>query len=131
VVREAIFGRGGSPQLSCGPKCRTAFWSALRRWGERAIAAGILSAANIRSGDPEACTLLREAGSYATVGGEESREPVRAHSARRRQSPCAPAGFRAADGAGHRGAAALTRRGTPTDNLLSYPDHFGSAVGLD
>jgi hypothetical protein len=34
--------RGGSPQRFCGSKCRATFWSALRRWGERAVAAGIL-----------------------------------------------------------------------------------------
>jgi hypothetical protein len=34
--------RGGSPQRFCRAACRTSFWSALRRWGERAIAAGIL-----------------------------------------------------------------------------------------
>jgi hypothetical protein len=33
------------------------FWSALRRWGERAVAAGILTIADIRNGDPTACTL--------------------------------------------------------------------------
>jgi hypothetical protein len=48
---------GGSPQRFCGSKCRTAFWSALRRWGERAVAAGILTITDIRSGDSAACTL--------------------------------------------------------------------------
>jgi hypothetical protein len=48
--------RGGSPHRFCGPKCRTAFWTALRRWGERAVAAGILTVGDIRSGDPAACT---------------------------------------------------------------------------
>jgi hypothetical protein len=50
--------RGGSPQRFCGTACRSAFWSALRRWGERAIAAGILTIDDIRNGNPEACTLL-------------------------------------------------------------------------
>jgi hypothetical protein len=36
---------------------QTMFWSALRRWGERAVAAGILTIPDIRNGHPEACTL--------------------------------------------------------------------------
>jgi hypothetical protein len=59
--------RGGSPQRFCGARCRTAFWSALRRWGERAVAAGILTIADIRNGDPAACTLLLAAGSPGAV----------------------------------------------------------------
>ena len=63
--------RGGSPQRFCGPKCRSAFWSGLRRWGERAISAGILTIGDIRNGDPAAaaCTLLLRATS-ATPEGE-------------------------------------------------------------
>jgi hypothetical protein len=60
--------RGGSPQRFCGAKCRSAFWSALRRWGDRAVATGILSIADIRNGDAEACTLLLTVGSLGTVG---------------------------------------------------------------
>jgi hypothetical protein len=37
------------------------FWSALRYWGESAIAAGVLTISDIRDGDPAACTLLRAA----------------------------------------------------------------------
>ena len=33
------------------------FWSALRGWGERALATGILTIADIKNGDPAACTL--------------------------------------------------------------------------
>ena len=33
------------------------FWSNLRRWGARAVAAGILTIADIRNGHPAACTL--------------------------------------------------------------------------
>jgi hypothetical protein len=47
--------------------CRSAFWTALRRWGERAIAAGILTIGDIRNGNPEACTLLLAAGLPRTV----------------------------------------------------------------
>jgi hypothetical protein len=42
--------RGGSPQRFCRARCRTAFWSALRRWGERAIAAGTLTVTDLRNG---------------------------------------------------------------------------------
>ena len=35
------------------------FWSALRRWGERALAAGVVAISDIRSGDPASCTLPR------------------------------------------------------------------------
>ena len=64
---------GGSPQRFCGAACRTAFWSALRRWGERAVAVGILTIGDIRNGDPEACTLLQEAVSTETVDGAHGR----------------------------------------------------------
>ena len=50
--------RGGSPQRFCSSKCRSAFWTALRRWAERAVAAGVLSLDQIREDAPEACTLL-------------------------------------------------------------------------
>jgi hypothetical protein len=50
--------RGGSPQRFCGPKCRMAFWSALRQWGERAIAAGTITIADVKNGVATACTLL-------------------------------------------------------------------------
>jgi len=50
--------RGGSPQRFCGPKCRSAFWSGLRRWGERAVVAGIVTVGDIRNGAAAACTLL-------------------------------------------------------------------------
>src|ERR1700720_1687646 len=49
--------RGGSPQRFCSTEHRSLFWSTLRRWGERAVAAGILTIADIRNGDPAACTL--------------------------------------------------------------------------
>jgi hypothetical protein len=60
--------RGGSPQRFCGAGCRTAFWTALRRWGERAIAAGILTVADIRNGNATACTLLPGATSAVPIG---------------------------------------------------------------
>jgi hypothetical protein len=49
--------RGGSPQRFCSTEHRSLFWSTLRRWGARAVAAGILTIADIRNGDPAACTL--------------------------------------------------------------------------
>jgi hypothetical protein len=33
------------------------FWSALRRWAERALSAGVLTIADIKNGDLAACTL--------------------------------------------------------------------------
>jgi hypothetical protein len=59
--------RGGSPKRFCSAAHRIAFWSALRRWAERAVAAGALTIANIRSGDPTACTLLPGAISPAPI----------------------------------------------------------------
>ena len=53
--------RGGSPQRFCGARCRMLFWSALRRSGERALAEGILTIADIRTGAPAACTLCQRA----------------------------------------------------------------------
>jgi hypothetical protein len=49
--------RGGSPKRFCSAAHRMAFWSALRRLGEKAIAAGILTVADVRDGDPATCTL--------------------------------------------------------------------------
>jgi hypothetical protein len=49
--------RGGSPQRFCSTEHRSLFWSNLRRWGDRAVAAGILTISDIRNGDPAACTL--------------------------------------------------------------------------
>jgi hypothetical protein len=49
--------RGGCPQRFCSTEHRLLFWSTLRRWGARAVAAGILTIADIRNGDPTACTL--------------------------------------------------------------------------
>jgi hypothetical protein len=44
-----------------------AFWSAARRWAERAVVAGFLSVDDIRNGVGEACTLLPGASSPAPV----------------------------------------------------------------
>src|SRR5206468_8299162 len=41
---------GGSKQRFCGAKCRTLFWTLLRRWGEQAIAAGTLTIADVKNG---------------------------------------------------------------------------------
>jgi hypothetical protein len=49
--------RGGSPKRFCCAAHRIAFWSAVRRWAERAVAAGVLSLDQIRKGALEACTL--------------------------------------------------------------------------
>src|SRR6266481_7623004 len=55
--QELQLRRGGSPQRFCSTKHRSLFWSTLRRWGARAVAAGIVTIADIRNGDPTACTL--------------------------------------------------------------------------
>jgi hypothetical protein len=52
--------RGGSPQRFCGSKCRATFWSALRRWGERAVAAGTLTITDVKYDPAAACTPLQE-----------------------------------------------------------------------
>ena len=49
--------RGGTRQRFCSARCRSALWSALRRCGERALAAGTLSIGDLRDGHLEACTL--------------------------------------------------------------------------
>jgi len=60
--------RGGSPQRFCCAAHRTAFWSALRRWSERAVAAGALTIDQIRNADLTACTLRLGAISPTLVG---------------------------------------------------------------
>jgi hypothetical protein len=50
--------RGGSPKRFCSTAHRMMFWSALRRWGEQAVASGVLTIADIRNGASAACTLL-------------------------------------------------------------------------
>jgi len=50
-------GRRGSPRRFCSARCRTMFWSALRRLGARAIADGIVVISDLRKGTAEACTL--------------------------------------------------------------------------
>jgi hypothetical protein len=48
---------GGSPQRFCSGEHREIFWSASRRWAERAVAAGVLTVDQIKDNDPAACTL--------------------------------------------------------------------------
>ena len=74
--RAFVARRGGSPQRFCRARCRTAFWSALRRWGERAVAAGILTIGDIRTGDPAPCTLLLKAIPPKLVGRPSKRPSV-------------------------------------------------------
>ena len=50
--------RGGSPKRFCCAAHRIAFWSAARRWAERAVVSGLLSVDDIRNHATEACTLL-------------------------------------------------------------------------
>jgi hypothetical protein len=59
--------RGGSPKRFCCAAHRTAFWSAARRWAERAVVSGLLSVDDLRNGAGEACTLFAGANSPASV----------------------------------------------------------------
>jgi hypothetical protein len=47
--------RGGSPKRFCCAAHRIAFWSAARRWAERAVVSGLLSVDDIRNDPTEAC----------------------------------------------------------------------------
>jgi hypothetical protein len=51
--------QGGSPQRFCGASCRKVFWSALRWFGEQALANGVLTMTDIRGAVTAACTLPR------------------------------------------------------------------------
>ena len=51
--------KGGSPQRFCDPKHRDAFHSAGRRFAELAVLSGLLTAADLRNGPAEACTLRK------------------------------------------------------------------------
>ena len=55
---------------------RTAFWSAARRWAERAVVSGFLSVDDIRNGVGEACTLLPRGDSPAPVRLSQKSGPV-------------------------------------------------------
>src|SRR6516162_3267583 len=68
--------RGGSRQRFCGPKCRSAFWSGLRQWGERAVVAGIVTIGDIRNGAAAACTLLPRGISTAPVDEAAPQSPL-------------------------------------------------------
>jgi hypothetical protein len=68
--------RGGSPQRFCCAAHRLAFWSALRRWAERAVAAGVLTVADVRNGATPACTLRPGGISPAPVSEPQKPSPV-------------------------------------------------------
>src|SRR5438105_3342248 len=65
--------KGGSPQRFCDPKHRDAFHSAGRRFAEHAVLGGLLTAADLRNGPAEACTLRagQEGQSDAPAIGDE------------------------------------------------------------
>jgi hypothetical protein len=57
----------------CNSTCRDAFHSAGRRWAEIAVLSGLLTAADLRNGPPEPCTLLtgqRRRSDYPAIGYE-------------------------------------------------------------
>ena len=67
--------KGGSPQRFCDPKHRDAFHSAGRRFAEHAVLGGLLTAADLRNGPAEACTLLpaqERRSDYPGIGCEET-----------------------------------------------------------
>ena len=67
---------GGSPQRFCCAAHRTALWSALRRWGERAVAAGVLSIDQIRNGSLAACALRNVNSPPAGVPAADPQTPT-------------------------------------------------------
>jgi hypothetical protein len=67
---------GGSPRVFCGQACRTAFHTAARRWTERAVAAGVLTIADIRKVRLAACTLFTGTNSPAPTGAAQKPVPV-------------------------------------------------------
>ena len=48
---------GGSPQRYCSADCRLAFHLAARRWAEKAVVDGVLTAAELRNSPVVAYTL--------------------------------------------------------------------------
>jgi hypothetical protein len=67
--------KAGSPQRFCNSKHREAFHSAGRRFAEHAVLSGLLTAADLRNGPAEACTLRKGQGrapDYPDIGGEET-----------------------------------------------------------
>lgn len=70
--RQLRIRRGGSSARFCSPRCRSSFWSACRRWGEQAIAAGIISIDDLRSGTLEACTLRGESSAHIAHADEQT-----------------------------------------------------------
>ena len=68
--------RGGSPKRFCSATHRAAFWSALRRWGERAVASGILTVADVRNGAAVTCTLPPGGISPAAISRDQKAAPV-------------------------------------------------------
>jgi hypothetical protein len=68
--------RGGSPQRFCCATHRIAFWSALRRFAERAVASGSLTVADVRNGAAVACTLPPAGISPAAISLDQKADPV-------------------------------------------------------
>src|SRR2546423_6939265 len=65
--------KAGSPQRFCTSKCREEFHSAGRRYAERAVLGGLLTAADLRNGSPEACMLLPAQEHRSDYPGTEGR----------------------------------------------------------
>jgi hypothetical protein len=71
--------RGGSPQRFCRSKFRTAFWAALRRWGERDVAAqrAAVGACSATGASSSACWRGQSRRTGAELRGPGSRWPDR------------------------------------------------------
>jgi len=67
--------KAGSPQRFCNSKHREAFHSAGRRYAERAVLSGLLTAADLRNSPAEACTLRTGQGrapDYPGIASDEN-----------------------------------------------------------
>src|SRR6516165_404440 len=77
--------RGGSPKRFCCAAHRIAFWSAARRWAERAVVSGLLSVDNIRNdAGANICrryALLRQPVLKSNVGRDGQDRPSEAAAA--------------------------------------------------
>jgi hypothetical protein len=68
--------KGGSPQRFCNSKHRDAFYSAGRRYAEHAVLRGLLTAAELRNGPAEACTLLPAQETVRTTRGATGSDEI-------------------------------------------------------
>ncbi len=58
--------RGGSAGRFCCARHRALFWTACRKWAERAVSLGLVSIADLKA-DPAACTLRQASTETARI----------------------------------------------------------------